>query len=99
MILPERSSKSASSLSARPSPMMMPPLNWLVAVFALRIRPQSNEPKKARDPTLPSDSVHPNLAELRAVGVHRVFHHLERRRRFCLAYQFVALRASEDRDI
>ena len=26
--------------------MMMPPRNWLAAVLALRIRPQSNEPRK-----------------------------------------------------
>ena len=26
--------------------MMMPPRNWLVAVLALRMRPQSNEPRK-----------------------------------------------------
>jgi hypothetical protein len=25
--------------------MMMPPLNWLAAVFPLRMRPQSNEPR------------------------------------------------------
>ena len=46
MIRPLRSSNSVSSISAIPSPMMMPPRNWLAAVLALRMRPQSNEPRK-----------------------------------------------------
>ena len=46
MTRPVRSSNCVSSISARPSPIMMPPRNWLAAVFGLRICPQSNEPRK-----------------------------------------------------
>src|ERR687893_1404948 len=46
MMRPLRSSNWVSSISARPRPMMMPPRNWLAPVLALRMRPQSNEPRK-----------------------------------------------------
>ena len=33
--------------------MMMPPRNWLAAVLAFRMRPQSNEPRKRLTRTSP----------------------------------------------
>jgi hypothetical protein len=35
-----------SSISAKPIPMIIPPLNWVLAVSALRMRPQLNDPRK-----------------------------------------------------
>ncbi len=47
---------------------MMPPRNWLAAVLALRMRPQSNEPRKRLTRGLAGDGVDPHLAEHRAVA-------------------------------
>ena len=60
--------------------MMMPPRNWLAAVLALRIRPQSNEPRNRLTRGLAGDRVDAHLAEHRAIAVHRPVLHLERLR-------------------
>ena len=44
MIRPLRSSNCVSSINAMPSPMIIPPRNWLAAVRGFRMRPQSNDP-------------------------------------------------------
>ncbi len=59
----------------------------------------SKEPRKRDDPRLAGDGVDAHLAELRAVGMHRAFLHLERRRRLGLARDLVAPGAREDRGV
>ncbi len=61
MIRPVRGSNSVSSLSASPRPMMMPPRNWLAAVLGLRMRPQSNDPRKRAHPHLAGHGVDADL--------------------------------------
>ena len=53
MIRPVRASNSVSSVSAKPRPMIIPPLNWLAAVLGLRIVPQSNDPSNRSTRTSP----------------------------------------------
>ena len=99
MTRPLRGSNSVSSLSARPRPMMMPPRNWLAAVLGLRMRPQSNEPRKRRTRTSPVTALTRDLGELRAGRVHRVLHLLQRHRAAFLGLDAVAPRPPQDRGV
>ena len=77
----------------------MPPRNWLDAVLGLRMRPQSNEPSRRRTRTSPVMRVDRDFGELRAVGMHRIFHRLHRHRSVGPRLEGAALRARQDRRV
>ena len=96
MIRAVRSSKLVSSISARPSPMMIPPRNWLAAVFGIDDAAAVIRAEHTVDARLTGGRVDADLAEDRAERVHRVRLHLLRVRRGGLDRHLVAARSSQD---
>ena len=79
--------------------MMMPPRNWLAAVLALRMRPQSNEPRKRLTRTSPV-TLFTRTSQNKALWLCMdQCPQLERHRRFGFDRHLLAPRAAEDRSV